>query len=339
MNTNTYYFNGSITPIEFLTVTIAKSHVVGVPKLNGIGYFPSSSINGALRHALLDKVIEMRGGDDKLTLEECYALGQGYISNNEVLKAVNRQGTSIPVDKDQNIRDANPMLSIFGRWGLEGKLGVGQAYCSDTSCVETFERGFRVDQFSRNPERIGNLAEGASEQYERIKETQKLLASGRESLAKTKSQLIKKMMSLPDEEKASIRKQIRQIEADIDLIKEIPTEAKESIQRPIDSLEVIKPETKLNHRMCLKRASVAELGAALHALGQFSMLPKLGGYHRSNFGLVQCEWEVSVPTKTYGRKKIGLIKIDDDGFTVEGDLLEEAMEAFSAGDWDFGKIV
>lgn len=343
---NTFHFSGNITTLEPLTVSLAKSTSKGhqMPKNNGIPYFPSSSLVGALRSAGCKFVIDaLAEKGTKLDLNSVYSICQGYVVDNKVSDAILKSRTTTPVDEDESLREANPLLSVFGRWGLAGKFGVGCAYAGSEDQVQSFDGGFRTDIFERDESLLEALDPNDIRRYFELTRDQSEVAGDVGELKRKRTSLMKNIRSATNEDKAVIREEIMKIDQEIKDTKEERGEGKETIRRPIDSMEAIVANTKLSHRMSLKRASFVELGAALYSIANFSRSAQLGGKARHNWGRVEAEWTVRVPQDDFTNKVIGRVGFNEDGFFVEGETLEGAMKKFmislEEGKFDFTRVI
>ena len=343
---NTYHFGGNITTLEPLTVSLAKPTSKGhqMPRNNGIPYFPSSSLVGALRSAGCKFVIDaLAEKDSKLDLNSVYSICQGYVVDNKVSEAIQKSKTATPIDEDDALREVNPLLSVFGRWSLAGKFGVGSAYASTEEQVQSFDGGFRTDIFERDESLLETLDPTDVQRYFELTRGQSEVAVDVGELKKEKTALTKKLRTASEEDKVVIRGQIDKIDQDIKATKEERGEGKETIRRPIDSMEAIVANTKLSHRMTLKRASLVELGVALYSIANFSRSAQLGGKARHNWGRVEAEWTVRVPQEDFTNKVIGKVGFNENGFFIEGEILEKAMKefmtAFEEGKFDFTRVI
>lgn len=331
MKQQTYFFTGKLTTLEPLTVSLGTGLAQGIPRHNGIPYFPSSSIIGAFRSAACKHIWDTliaENPSSKMTLDTIYGLGQGFLVNNDVVDQVNKQGTSLTVAVDENmdLRKANPLLSINGRWGLAGKWGIGSAYCQNSEQVSIVKGGFRGDIIIRDSGLLNLMSPPEVERYYNLSANQTEKAADVGQLKKDKTALLKRIKSASEEEKAELKLQAAEIDKEIAAIKNESGEGRETLRRPLDDLEAIQPAVDMQHRMTLSRGTEIELGLMLFAIGKFSQSPRFGGKARWNWGAVHGYWKVSVPTDDYGRKEIGAVGFDDNGFYVEGEALQAALE-------------
>lgn len=238
MNQQTFHFIGQISTLEPLTVSIAKPLSKGhqIPKNNGIPYFPSSSLIGAIRSAGCKYVIDHlanRNEPVKLDLNSVYSLFQGYVVDNKINDQIQKSKAGV-IDSGDSLREANPLLSVFGRWGLAGKLGVGSAYASNENQVKSYEGGFRIDIFERDEELRSSLTDSDLERYFSITGGQSEVAVNVQELKKSKTALTSKLRTADESDKKLIRAEIQEIELKIKQSKEESGEAKETIRRQLD---------------------------------------------------------------------------------------------------------
>tara|TARA_Y100001934_G_C12379549_1_gene791478 strand:- start:388 stop:1410 length:1023 start_codon:yes stop_codon:yes gene_type:complete len=338
----TLHFTGNITLLEPFTVSLAKQG--GLPKFKGLSYIPQSTINGAIRHSCLNYLVSQakkEGSGHPYTLETYLSTSQGYVLNNELKKLIDTAKTSTPIDKDDDIRQANPALSLFGRWKLGGKFGIGNAYTSSEADTSVVEQGFRSDIFERDPNLLASLPDDEMLRYYALKEQQSMTSSTAGELKKEQVRLLKSARAESDREKKEILyKQANDIAEQISAIKSETAEGKENLLRPLDDAEFIVAGAVLNHRMTLRRVSDEEIGLALLSLAQFSLNPRLGGKARKNSGLLHAQWDVKISNEeTFGRDVIGQVRIDDEGFHVEGEMLTNSIAKFKNGKFDYSRII
>jgi CRISPR/Cas system CSM-associated protein Csm3 (group 7 of RAMP superfamily) len=357
-NNRTYQFVGNIRTLEPLSVVL-KGASTGrghkMPRNGELGYFPASSIRGALRHEchkLINEELKAKNdGSTSLDLAQMLMLAQGYFVNKSDMEAIGKEAkaTSSPVDAGLAIREINPMISIFGRWGLAGKLGVGSAYTSRTDDVGMIHGGARTVLFERSPELLDDLSTGDVDRFYAFMEAQSLTSVDVGEIKKERMAQLKQLKTATNEQKEQINKEIKKLDAQIAERKDSETEAVESLRRPLDGVEAILPGVDLKHRMSLNNASMVELGLFLITLAKFARNPQLGGHVNHNFGKVAAEWDIKafMNDSDFMQKTIGKVVINEDGFAIEGDeLKQELFDALAQWDaavksdkLDFGKYI
>ena len=150
----TLNFNGKISTLEPLTVTVKNAVSTSGHRLprnggfNAAPYFPGTSIRGTLRHAahkvIVDRVGLNADGKSPFDLAEHFMLAQGVDINGEA-------ETFAPgeINAGAELRSKNPLISLFGRWGLSGKVGIGNAIPDGDNQWGMFGGGARSIMFQR----------------------------------------------------------------------------------------------------------------------------------------------------------------------------------------------
>ena len=349
-NLGTVKFIGEIKTVEPLTVVlkdVSNNRKHTMPKTNDIPFMPASSLRGTFRHVCHSYINDMRkrNGQTPFNLNQMFMLAQGYfVDQNEEKIAINsKSGTTTQVDLGDDIRNVNPFMSLFGRWGLDGKLGIGAAYASSISDCQYYHGGFRGILFDREPELIEDLDENDVDRLKDILAKQTLVAKENNELDSQIRKLRKEAGSsvITAEKRKELNDKISNLEQqkkDNNLAK---GEATQSIRRPIDSIEAICEGVVLSHRMQIENATDIELGLFLTTLGSFAKNSRFGGKKSSNFGLVHCNWTVKVWNEDdFSLKDVGTVMIDDNGLTLEGDMLIAAQTAWREADGlDFTRYI
>ncbi|HIC3038212.1 TPA: RAMP superfamily CRISPR-associated protein [Klebsiella pneumoniae] len=338
----TLNFNGKITTLEPLTVTLkgavsASGH--RLPRNGGYSsspYFPGTSIRGAIRHAahlvIVDRVGFNAEGKVPFDLADHFMMAQGVdIAGDSETFAAGE------INAGAELRRKNPLLSLFGRWGLAGKVGIGNAIPTSDEQWGMFGGGARTIMFERNeslfeflePDQVDRLSRIISEQAE---------ASVDITTIKAEQAALKKLMKTADKDtKADLQKKVNELDEKIQSRKDEKSEARESIRRPIDPYEAFIAGAELNHRMSIKNATDEEAGLFISALVRFASEPRLGGHANHNCGLVEANW--SVTTWKPGELTpvtLGEISISPSGVKIEGEELSAMVAAFAkANGFDF----
>jgi len=275
----TINFRGKITP---LTVTL-KSHVTAsghhLPRNGGYNaepYFPAASIRGALRHAahkvVVARVTAENDGVVPFDLADHFMLAQGVdiIGRSEAVR-------SGDIDAGVKIRSGNPLISLFGRWGLAGKVGISNASPTGGEQWAIFGEGSRTIIFERDESLIDLLEPDQVERLNRIIREQADTSIDIQPI-KAEQAAIRKLFKAVDKETAQeLRDKISELDEKIKARKERKSEAYESIRRPLDPYEAFIPGAELSHRMVIKNATDTEAGLFISALIQFGRSPWVGG--------------------------------------------------------------
>lgn len=330
----TYKLKGEITTLEPLTVSLPglkRGNVSMLPR-NGASetpFFPASSIRGALRHAAHHSVLRMAkkstGETHPFDLNQHFMLAQGV----DAAKVTKGESGSGQIDFGRELRNANPMLSTFGRWGIESNLSVGNAIPDKPGCWGIFGGGARSVMFDRDEALLSELSDSDQERLETIMTEMAAFSVDNTDLKAEETTLKKSLKSAGEEERNAIYTRLDEIEKMRKTLKSEKEGPEESIRRPIDGYEGFSIGATLDHRMMLRNSNENELGLLLETLAEFAREPRLGGHKSHNNGLVSMSYTVT--TWPIGEDKpvtLGTISLTEDGFEVEGEQLLKAREAF-----------
>lgn len=313
----TYKLIGHIKTLQPVNITLPNTK--GMPTSHGNPMIPASSIRGWLRHAAHNAVTEIYAKKGRLLDVDTHYLLASGVDTGRVLAVT---GQSTKVGANHAIRLKHPLLSTWGYWGLAGKAAVGSAVADSKDALLVLSGGARQHVFNRN-ERLSGFVNESELDY--LQEIILADAYSAEALVDYKAEikeLKKAIASTTDkDEKAEIRERIKEIEALIRAAKDSRVGAKESIQRPLETIEAIDEGQVLPHRMNVKNPNEHELDLLLWSIAMASLHPFIGGHNNANFGEVAAEWEVTVTDiDNLTPKSLGKIGFDETGFysTVEG---------------------
>lgn len=325
MTNQTYVFDGNLTAIEPLTVTIKGVLNGRLPRNGAIedtAYWPATTIRGSLRHAAhrVALMFNQENAHPAFDLADHFMLAQGVDIVGDLMKPADGE-----IDGTRTLRENNPMISLFGLWGVASKATIGNAFPLTPNPTAMFGGGARTIMFERSPELLEVLNEAETARLQNILEEQSLAAVDIAEL-KAKQALLKKQARTA-EDKAPLYAEIASLETEIQTRKDAKGEARESIRRPIDQYEAITAGTVMGHRMSLKNASELELGFFIATLLEFARSPRMGGHQAHGCGLVEGSWAVKTwLPKALSPTTVGNIQFDGDGFRLEGEMLENAYK-------------
>lgn len=330
MNAQTFIFSGTMKSEQPLTVSLPG--LSGLPRNGGYKsgrYFPSSTIRGVIRHAAHAAVLKMTkaqaGEPHPFTVDEHFMLAQGVVREDA------GSDKSDTVDAGNVLRMKNPFLSVFGRWGLESKLSVGNAIPLSADSWGVFGKGVRSEIFARNPALLDELSNDDKTLLDVYKNQQHDTAEAMKPLKKDIATLKKAYKLATPAEKDELSAQIKALETQINELKKAKVGHKESILRPIDGYEAFAAGSEFEHKMILRGATDVELGLLVLALQQLSKDPSMGGHKAQGNGLVSFSWTVKtwLNDDDAAPVKVGEIGLSmEDGLLVDGDLLASAVESF-----------
>lgn len=305
-------------------------------------FFPASTLNGAIRRSAVAVVrralAEHLGTETPLDLDTVYMLTQG-VDTGQKLIAESKNGGLI--EEEQQLRDANPLLSLLGRWGLPGHLGMGDAFIDYERSPETVTyltgTGARTNDWARNADAIQYISKEDRTRLKKILVDDAIAAKDANAL-KDKLTALKKELRAVKADKAEhtrVSAEIEEVKSEIESVQSSKAGAKESIQRPLDGYEVIARGVVMNQKTVLTQVTPLELGLFIHALAEFSREPLVGAHTRQGAGLISGHWEVLTrPVGSWKPIKVGEISMSFDEFdavdTETDGPLSEAIKAATA---------
>lgn len=361
---NSIKLDGVITTVTGLSINRPNDNFMGGGHSDKMGrlprttykqqnadvFIPGASLRGSLRRAAVSRIRSLiaiaKGVDEpQFNLAEHYMLVQGTDITNKVV-GEKSAGT---VDKEEALRNANPALSLFGRWKLSGHLAVSSLIPDDNDCLMVDGKGVRTNDFIRTPENITLLSADEQANVRKILEGDALASKEIEPI-KTDIAELKKSIKLEsdNQEKERIKQEIAALELEIKAVKENKKIGGEAIQRPLDGYEAIKPGVEIPHQLNLQRVNDSELGLAIEMLAEFAREPVFGGHKNHGYGRVSMNYDIShFPVTSDKPIVIGKIIINDEGFVLEDfteeKWLENARKTFKENinndAYDFGKFL
>ncbi|EOF6573145.1 CRISPR-associated protein Csf2 [Salmonella enterica] len=331
----TINFTGKITALEPLTV-IQKGAVTAsghrLPRNGGpssIPYFPATSIRGVIRRlahqVVVERVTAENGGVVPFDLADHFMLAQG-------IDIADRADVLHPgeINAGAKIRACNPLLSLFGRWKLTGKAGIGNALPVDKNQWTIIDAGTRTVMFERDESLIELLEPDQVTRLERILTEQADASIDVQSFKREQSVLKEQLKTAEKAEVKELNARLRELDEKIKSRKKEKTEAHESIRRPLDPYEAFIAGAELSHRMVIKDATDVEAGLFIEALIRFASNPRLGSHRAYNCGLVAAEWQLT--TWKPGELKpvpLGDISITPNGVEINGGEIEGMIKSFA----------
>jgi len=348
----TYRFDGAITAVTGLAVTRPdekfpspndsqirlSSNAARLPRLGplreeSLCYFPATSLRGAIRRAgrnvIRRAVIKETGNETPWSVDTHYMLTQGVDTTNKTIK----EKTSGAIGAESDLRDANPFLSLFGRWRLPGHFCIDNAIPDDKDCIYVEGRGARSNDFVRSPEQAGFLSAEDAKSLKTMLEQDAIVAGLSGDIDKDIKALMSEYRNAEDaDEKREISEQRKALEAKKKEMKAAKKGSQESIQRPLEGFEAIRPGTRMGHRMILQNSDDTELGLALASLRELARSPYVGGHRALHCGEISGSWSVSCwPEDANKPIALGTVKLSSSGFDVEDEPGQEVLsKAFSA---------
>lgn len=271
----------------------------------------------SLRRALADS------GDEAavFSLADAYMLGEGV----DVTNSVSAESTEAadPVT-EARLRATNPMLDLFGRWKLAGRLSVGELR-TPAKNVMTIGAGARVDLFERDASEAEYLSDEDQAKLLSLIDSERSSQREIDACKAEIRELKKKAREADAPDKKALYAEIDQRESDIKDIKASREGAADSIKHPLDGVEAIAPGSEMSHRMTLINGQSNDLGLLLMGLAEMARNPVLGGRRHIGCGFFTAQYDVQQWLGgSLAPQNIGNIEINDDGFVIQGEALESA---------------
>jgi hypothetical protein len=343
-NTKTIVLSGTVINVAPLAVSrpndqfnrndkVSRLPRAGAKRPDTPAYFPGSTLGGVLRRACRDiareATIEATGNEKPFSLDVHYMLTQGVDTTNKV-KSEKIDGF---IHQERGLRDANPLLSLFGRWKLPGHLSIGdmipQGSVDDTVFIHG--GGARTDDFARDPGQAAFLTPEDTERLRDILVEDVLSQKDVAAIKEQRKELVKQRIKATVDEKKRIDEQINVMDEEIAQVKSAKAGSEESIQRPLDGYEAFVPGTEMSHKMVLGNSTDVEIGLFLETLARVSESPFIGAHTRHGCGVIRAEWDVL--TRKPGAMRadvIGKVSFSFGEFSIEDfseeKVLEKALE-------------
>jgi CRISPR type IV-associated protein Csf2 len=263
-------------------------------------------------------VVKCTGEKTPWSVDTHYMLTQGVDTTNQTL---NEKVSGI-VSVESELREQNPFLSLFGRWRLPGHLGMDNAIPvtdgTGETCLYVHGRGARSNDFVRTPSQVAFLSVDEAKRLKEMVEQDALAAQETGDIDDQIKLLKKDYQATKDQdEKRELGEQLNVLQAKKKDVKAAKKGSQESIQRPLEGFEAIKPGTRLKHKMMIQNASDMELGLYLATLREFARNPYVGGHRSLGCGEISGVWSVSYwPEDEVAPISLGEIKLSSSGFEV-----------------------
>lgn len=309
-------FIGNITTVA--PVSVSLPNVKGMPRnTHNSAYIPASSIRGMFRHVAhfaLATLLEEK--KEFLTVDQHYMLASGV----DTARKLKLGGGYETIGKNSNVRQKNPLISLFGNFTVAGNLKVGNAIAApNEDVIITLGNGARNHPFNRNNQLLGLVQENELSYLQEVMNADALASL---EVSEIKAEIAKlnkeNKTATPEEKKLNIVK-IDEYNEQIRSTKDARVGASETILRPLDGFEAIDEGVVLSHRMRLSNPSSEELAFFFWVLHKASSNFQIGGHENLGCGEIHAEWTVTETSySTINPKTIGSIKIDDNGVTITG---------------------
>lgn len=282
-----YQFKGAIKLIQPFMVNLPKTSQFPTDSF-GNPLMPSHSLRGWLRYASYRSLLEvMKEHGILFSIHEHYLLAKG-IDTGRLIKT--ERATTI--GSNINIRELNPMMDLYGRWGIASALGVGSAIAPKGSLIKSpnSSRGHIIDSFDDFERYI------IEEEKQLLLEIMKIDAETAPQIQELESKirLIQhdKRNAPNFELKNELSQKIQGIQTNIDDIKDNKVGSKNTVRRIDYGVEVIDANTHAQHTMKLTGNHQGSLQFLLWTLSKLPLF-RVGGGRAFNYGEVEPLWSIT----------------------------------------------
>lgn len=323
-NTDTYSYEGLITTKEPLSTCPpgtpeGRDKIKGMPRINGVPFFPGSGHRGGLRRvagAIVHKALTARnnGNPAVFTPEDYFYLMVGGIKEG---KNLDKENANVTIADYMTLREKNPLNSLFGNGEpfSGGRLQIGNMF--PAAPVAPFEtHGIRANDFQRDPQRLSCI---------RRDEVDKLILrigrdGGNSQIKNELRELRKTLAGLEDEERARVNEKIAQLTNQI--------EGQVSIQLPNIGHESIPPQTVMTQKIVLHEVTPVEHGLWLDILRSFAGYPYIGANRRANEGEIEAHYRVTLINGA-SREEVGEVQVGFGLYRQSGAHLDVALQSWT----------
>lgn len=337
----TVIFEGSIvTPLGYASSKSNKkdfeknTKYQALPTMSGKFIIPGEQLAGALRRAGMNDIRDSFPEDPLNSVLSFYQASVGGVAG---------FGTTYKVGEMTALRMKNPFVSLWGKAGLRGHIGIGHAVGPDRETISMAERndgtrysrktsnsdrihGFRSDDLARNPET--NVADDFWAQRNVLRfagasseNTQKV------AVFSSKQDYFE--FPLPaDGDKA--------MEGDIATENDSGSKNKlTNIQNGYGGFEYLPNGTRFEHRFTVT-GTKAEILMLMASFYGFAREPRIGGHWRHNLGWVDMQYrvylredDVRLPPREIGTLSINsqTERLDEPALETTGQV-SEWMDAY-----------
>lgn len=282
-----YQFKGVIKLIQPFMVNLPKTNQFPTDSY-GNPLMPSHSLRGWLRFASYRSLLEvMKEQGIFFNIHEHYLLGKG-IDTGSLIKT--ERATTI--GSNVNVRELNPMMDLYGRWGIASALGVGSAIAPKGSLIRSpnSSRGHILDSFDDFDRYI------IEEDKELVLEIMKQDAETAPQIQELESQIKlvqHEKRNTPNAElKIELSQKIQGVQSKIDEIRENKVGSKNTVRRIDYGVEVIDANTEAQHSMKLTGNHHGSFQFLLWTLSKLPLF-RVGGGRAFNYGVVEPLWSIT----------------------------------------------
>lgn len=282
-----YQFKGMIKLIQPFMVNLPMTNQFPTDSY-GNPLMPSHSLRGWLRFASYRSLLEvMKEQGIFFNIHEHYLLGKG-IDTGGLIKT--ERATTI--GSNVNVREVNPMMDLYGRWGIASALGVGSAIAPKDSLIRSpnSSRGHILDSFDDFDRYI--IEEDKELVLEIMKQDAETAPQIQELASQIKLVQHEKRNTPNAELKIELSQKIQGVQSKIDEIRENKVGSKNTVRRIDYGVEVIDANTEAQHSMKLTGNHHGSFQFLLWTLSKLPLF-RVGGGRAFNYGVVEPLWSIT----------------------------------------------
>lgn len=255
---------------------------------NGNPLMPSNSLRGWLRYASYRSLLEvMNANGVKFSIHEHYLLAKG-IDTGGLIKT--ERATSIGANV--LVRQLNPMMDLYGRWGMASALGVGSAIAPKAALVRraNSSRGHIIDSFE-DFERY--IVEGDQQLLQEIMAQDAKTAPQIRELKSQIELIMQEKRHVPNIElKSELSQKIQGLQTQVEDIKDNKVGSKETVRRTNYGVNVLDAHTEAQHSMKLTGNHQHSIQYLLWTMSKLPLF-RVGGGQAYNYGEVEPLWSIT----------------------------------------------
>ena len=282
-----YQFKGVIKAIE--PITLNSPNTKKFPQDNrGNPMIPATSIRGWLRFASYRSLLEVAKRHNLLfSIHEHYLLAKGIDTGNLV-----ESDRATVIGKNIDVRQLNPIMDLYGRWGMASALGVGGAIAPMSALRRdaSGSRGHIIDQFD---DFENYIIEDDKDLLLNIMNDDAEAAPQIQQLKSQIKQFKLDKLSVPVyEEKALLADKILELQTEVDAIKKAKSGSSETIRHVRYGLEVLDANTEALNTMKLTSSNMSSFQFLIWTISKLPLF-RLGGGRAYNYGVVEPLWTIT----------------------------------------------
>jgi hypothetical protein len=284
---NYFELNGRIELLEPFTVNVPNNNHFPL-NVHGDPIISASTLRGWLRFASYRCLVEVyKQHGLTFSIHEHYMLGKGVDTNDLIAK---ERATGI--GSNVVVRNMNPLMDLYGRWGLAGALGVGNGIAPKSALFKTntSSRSHISDQFDEFKEYI---LESEHEVLDKIMSEDGEFAPEIRILKQQIRNINNERRAATNiEAKDNLLEQLNDLDGQIAQLKNKKIGSKETIRRLNYGVDALDAGTSVKQTMKLSGNSDNSLKFLIWTISKLVLFP-IGGMRSHNFGKVEPKWTIT----------------------------------------------